>query len=63
MTDVELLDKHRGGCDDAFADIVRHHIGWIYGLSLRRLRDPHQAEDVTQTVFILLHKKTPALHR
>jgi RNA polymerase sigma factor (sigma-70 family) len=59
MTDVELLEKHRGGCEEAFADLVRRHIGWIYGVARRGLRDSHLAEDVTQAVFVLLHRKAP----
>lgn len=59
MTDVELLEKHRGGCEEAFADIVRAHAGWVYALARRRLRDAHLAEDVVQAVFIVLDRKLP----
>jgi RNA polymerase sigma factor (sigma-70 family) len=59
MTDVELLNQHRNGSDSAFTDLVRRHLGWVYGLARRRLRDSHQADDVAQAVFILLHNKAP----
>lgn len=59
MTDVELLKQHRGGSDSAFTDLVRRHLGWVYGLARRRLRDAHLADDVAQAVFILLHRKSP----
>lgn len=59
MTDVELLNQHRHGSDAAFADLVRRHLGWVYGLARRRLRDAHLAEDVAQAVFVLLHRKAP----
>jgi RNA polymerase sigma factor (sigma-70 family) len=59
MTDVELLEQHRGGSDSAFADLVRRHLGWVCGLARRRLRDAHLAEDVAQAVFVLLHRKAP----
>ena len=60
MTDVELLNQHRNGSDSAFADLVRRHLTWIYGLARRRLGDSHLAEDVAQAVFVLLHRKSPA---
>src|SRR3954470_20224221 len=59
MTDVELLEDHRAGREQAFADLVRRHVGWIYGVARRRLRDAHLAEDVSQAVFVLLHRKAP----
>ncbi len=59
MTDVELLNQHRHGSDAAFADLVRRHLGWVYGVARRRLRDAHLAEDVSQAVFVLLHRKAP----
>ena len=59
MTDVELLDQHRNGSESAFTDLVRRHLGWVYGLARLRLRDSHQADDVAQAVFILLHRKAP----
>jgi RNA polymerase sigma factor (sigma-70 family) len=59
MTDIELLNQHRDGSDSAFADLVRRHLTWVYGLARRRLRDSHLADDVAQAVFILLHRKSP----
>ena len=61
-SDIELLAQHRGGGserDAAFAAIVRRHVGWIHGVARRRLRDASVADDVTQAVFILLHRKSP----
>jgi RNA polymerase sigma factor (sigma-70 family) len=59
MTDAELLNQHRNGSDSAFADLVRRHLAWVYGLARRRLGDAHLAEDVAQAVFVLLHRKSP----
>lgn len=59
MTDIELLNQHRNGSDSAFADLVRRHLAWIYGVARRRLNDSHLAEDVAQAVFVLLHRKSP----
>ena len=59
MKDVELLEQHRTGNEQAFAELVRRHIGWVYGVARRRVRDEHLAEDVAQAVFVLLHGKSP----
>src|SRR5688500_19545150 len=54
MTETELLREYRQGSQDAFTQLVRLHSGWIYAAALRRTRDPHVAEDVTQATFIVL---------
>jgi RNA polymerase sigma factor (sigma-70 family) len=59
ISDVELLNQHRNGSESAFADLVRRHLDWVYGVARRRARDAHLADDVAQAVFILLHRKAP----
>lgn len=59
MTDADLLRQHRVGDRQAFAELIRRHLGWVYGVARRRLKDASLAEDVAQAVFMLLHHKAP----
>lgn len=47
-----LVGKARGGDVDAFEALVRRHRTQVYRIALRILGDPHDAQDVTQDVFI-----------
>lgn len=47
-----LVGKARGGDVDAFEVLVRRHRTRVYRIALRILGDPHDAQDVTQDVFI-----------
>lgn len=61
MKDVELLDQYRQGSHEAFAELVRRHIDWVYSAARRRVRDEHLADDVCQASFLVLAKKPPRL--
>ena len=50
--------------EEAFAEIVRRHLGFVYAAALRRLNgDSHGAADVAQTVFIKLARDAAKLSR
>ncbi len=57
MSNDELLKEFRAGSKVAFDALVARHIDWIYSAALRQVHDSHLADDVTQTVFVLLAKK------
>lgn len=63
--DAILLRRYaETGAEDAFAELVRRHIDWVYSASLRRVGgDAHLAEDVVQHVFIALARKADSVSR
>ena len=63
--DIELLRRYAfERSEEAFADLVRRHIGLVYSAALRQAQgDAHLAQDVTQVVFIGLARSARRLTR
>jgi RNA polymerase sigma-70 factor, ECF subfamily len=49
---TDLIERAQAGDRHAFERLYREHVGQVYGLCLRMLRQPDQAEDCTQQTFI-----------
>jgi len=62
--DAELLNAFVMKRDEvSFRELVDRHIGFVYAVNVRRLRDSHLAHDATQAVFIALARKAASVTR
>lgn len=60
--DDRLLSQYvDSGNQVAFARLMRRHLDVVYAAALRQVHEPHLAEDVTQAVFVTLHRKAANL--
>jgi len=62
MNDMDLVREYaQRNSEEAFATIVSRHINLVYSVALRQARDPHIAQEISQTVFIILARKAAGL--
>lgn len=63
MDDMELLrDYATRHSEEAFTTLVTRHIDLVYSVALRHTRNHHQAQEITQAVFVVLARKAPLLN-
>lgn len=63
-TDITLLQDYAlRNSEEAFTTLVQRHICLVYSVALRQLGNTHQAEEVTQAVFIILARKAASFRR
>jgi RNA polymerase sigma factor (sigma-70 family) len=64
LDDIALLrDYAENGSEAAFAKLVERHVDRVYSVALRHTGNPHQAEEITQAVFVILAKKARGLRK
>jgi RNA polymerase sigma-70 factor (ECF subfamily) len=55
--EMTLVDRCRRGELGAFEELYRTHAGKLYGLVLRMVGNPADAEDLLQEIFLSAHRK------
>ena len=64
LDDSSLLREYLDhGCEEAFAVLVTRHVNKVYSIALRHTRQPHQAEEIAQAVFVILARQARQLDR
>jgi len=58
--DAELVERLKGGDEEAFSALLRRHQGKVYRLAMNMTRNVQDAEEVTQDVFLAVSRKLGA---
>src|SRR3954469_13533409 len=62
LDDIALLREYvERDSQEAFAALVTRHVNKVYSVAMRHTRNPHQAEEITQAVFVILARKSRQL--
>src|SRR5262249_46900760 len=62
VEDMDLLKEYaQHKCERAFTELVSRHINLVYSVAFRHVQNAHQAEEMTQAVFVLLAQKARSL--
>src|SRR5437762_13399947 len=57
LTEAEAIGQAKEGVAAAFECLYQAHCRWVYNLCLRMIKNPTEAEDLTQQVFLQLFRK------
>lgn len=62
LDDIALLREYAANnSEEAFATLVSRHVNKVYSVALRHTGNSHQAEEITQAVFVILARKARQL--
>ena len=57
LSEAEAIREAKNGDADAFEYLYRTHCKRVYGLCLRMIKNPAEAEDLTQQAFLQVYRK------
>ncbi len=57
LTEAEIIERAQNGDEAMFEQLYRRHSRRVYAVCLRMVKDPAEAEDLTQEAFMLLFRK------
>ena len=57
LDDHQLLNAYAGGDEQAFETLVEKYFRMVYTVAARQTGDSHLAEEITQSVFLILSRK------
>lgn len=60
--DLSLLEKVQSGDSEAFTNLVKKYTSYVYRTAFAFLHDPLEAEDVSQEVFLKIHRSISSLN-
>src|SRR5579859_872348 len=61
VDDHQLVTAYSHGDEKAFETLVAKYFRMVYAVAARQTGDPHLAEEIAQSVFLLLSRKAPGL--
>jgi len=62
LTDLDLIDEIRAGSQAAFDQLMRRHESFVYRVAYSYTGEQESALDISQNVFIKVHRKLDAFH-
>src|ERR1700677_249567 len=64
VNDMDLMREYADrDSETAFAELVHRHVNLVYSVALRSTGNFHDAQDVTQAVFVIFAKKATNLRQ
>ena len=56
MTDMQLIEQTLNGNQESFAELITRYKNLVYSIILRQTKDPEEANDLAQDVFLKAYK-------